>query len=99
MITAAKDDEHAKVAKAIFDNADTHLVLVLGGDHLTDAVEVIQQALDNKVLRPHYAYIEAKRVGKTFGKRKAQKDKAKTLLQKDAVLNAKEKQKATDLVK
>lgn len=99
MITPAMDEDHARVAKAIFDNADTHLVLVLGGDHLTDAVEVIQQALSNKILRPHYAYIEAKRLGKTFGKRKAQKDKAKALLQKDVVLNEKEKQKITDLLK
>jgi hypothetical protein len=99
MVTPATEDEHAKVAKAIFDNADTHLVLVLGGDHLTDAVRVIQQALDNKVLRPHYAYIEAKRVGKPFGARKAQKDKAKSILQKDAVLNNVEKQKVPDLLK
>jgi Matrixin len=98
MITPAVDDEHAEVAKAIFDNADVHLVLALGGDHLVDAVEVIQLALGNKVLRPHYAYIEAKRLGKTFGKRKAQKDKVKALLQKDVILNAKEKQKATDLL-
>jgi hypothetical protein len=99
MITTATDDEHASIAKAIFDNPDTHLVLVLGGDHLTGAVEVVQQALNNKILRPHYAYIEAKRVGKNFGKRRAQKDKAKALLQKGAVLNTKEKQKAADLVK
>jgi hypothetical protein len=98
MITPAANDEHAEVAKAIFDTPDVHLVLAFGGDHLIDAVEVIQQALGNKVLKPHYAYIEAKRVGKSFGKRKAQKDKAKALLQKDVVLNAKEKQKTADLV-
>ena len=67
MITPATEEEHAVAAKAIFDNADTHLVLALGGDHLKDAVEVIQQALNSKVLKPHYAYIEAKRLGKTFG--------------------------------
>jgi hypothetical protein len=98
MITPAMEEEHARVAKAIFDNADTHLVLVLGGDHLTDAVEVIQQALNNKILNPHYAYIEAKRLGKVFGKRKAQKDKVKALLQKEVIVNKKEKQKITDLL-
>lgn len=99
MITPATEEEHAVAAKAIFDNADTHLVLALGGDHLKDAVEVIQQALNSKVLKPHYAYIEAKRLGKTFGKRKAQKDKVKSLLQKDVIMNAREKEKSTDLLK
>jgi hypothetical protein len=40
----------------------TLLTLVLGGDHLDDGIEAIQVALANPVLRPHYAYIEAKRL-------------------------------------
>ncbi|MEO5684599.1 MAG: hypothetical protein ABIQ88_18300 [Chitinophagaceae bacterium] len=99
MISGASNDDHARAAKAIFDTPDTHLVLVLGGDHLTDGIAAIQQALKNDILRPHYAYIEAKRVGKAFGKRKPQKEKAKALLTKTAVLNAKEKEKASDLTK
>jgi hypothetical protein len=101
MITPAIDEEHASAAKAILDNADTHLVLVLGGDHMEDAVAVIQKALGSKILKPHYAYIEAKRLSKAFGNRKAQKDKAKALVEKEreVVLNNKEKQKAADFGK
>ena len=49
---------------------DAHLVLAIGGDHLEDGIEAIEAALDEPVLRPHFAVIEAKRLARRFGKRK-----------------------------
>lgn len=70
MVTGAVDTDHAETAVKVLSSPDALLVLVLGGDHLTDGIEAIQAALANPVLRPYFAVTEARRVGKRFGKRK-----------------------------
>jgi hypothetical protein len=99
MVTGAQDAKHAEAALKVLSTPDTLLTLVIGGDHLTDGVDAIQSALDNPVLRPHFAYIEAKRIAKRFGSRKAEPDKAARLITKDTVMSPAEKTKAETFVK
>ena len=70
MVTGAVDASYASAAHKVLSTPDAHLVLAIGGDHLTDGMEAIQAALESPVLRPHIAVVEAKRLGRRFGKRK-----------------------------
>lgn len=98
MVTAATDEAHAKAALDILTTPDTLLTLVLGGDHLKDGIEAINGALVNSTLRPHFAFIEAKRLAERFGKRKANLKAASDLIDDDAVLSPAEIKKAAKLV-
>ncbi|MGF1547171.1 MAG: hypothetical protein ACFCUG_07575 [Thiotrichales bacterium] len=98
MITAAVDDDHANAALKVLSTPDALLTLVLGGDHLTDGIDAIQGALKNPVLRPHFGYIEAKRVGERFGKRKANLKAAAQLIDDNTVMSPNEIKRAAGLV-
>jgi hypothetical protein len=98
MVTPPVDESHAAAALRILTSPDALLTLVIGGDHLEEGIEAIQTALDDAVLAPHYAYIEAKRVGKRFGDRDADVDAAAELLSEDTVMSAREARKAIDLL-
>ncbi|CAI4033393.1 hypothetical protein DNFV4_03829 [Nitrospira tepida] len=99
MVTPAVDDAHAQAALKILSTPDTLLTLVLGGDHLVDGIEAIQTAIKNPMLRPHYAYIEAKRVAERFGKRKANLKAAAELIDDATVMTPAEIKRAAGLVK
>lgn len=60
-ITEHRNQKHLDVAQRVLKEPDTLLALVLGGDHLKAGMAAIEAALTNPVLRPHYAWIEAKR--------------------------------------
>jgi hypothetical protein len=96
LVTGTVDASHAAAARQILATPDTLLTLVLGGDHLTDGIAAIQTALKNPVLRPHYAYIEAKRLAKRFGERKANLKIAQELIEKSTVMSPTEAEKAAD---
>lgn len=98
MVTAATDQAHAEAALKVLSSPDALLALALGGDHLKDGVEAIGAALANPVLRPHYAYIEAKRLADRFGPRGPQAEASK-LLDESAVMSSAEKRKAATLRK
>ena len=99
MVTPAVDEAHAEAALKVLSTPDALLTLVLGGDHLDEGIEAIQVALANPVLRPHFAYIEAKRVGQRFRKRKANLKAAADLIDESAVMSPSEIAKAAVLVK
>lgn len=99
MVTSAIDEAHAQAALKVLSTPDVLLTLVLGGDHLTDGIEAIQTALEDPVLRPHYAYIEAKRVAERFGKRKANFKAAAELIDDATVMSPAEIKRAAGLVK
>jgi hypothetical protein len=79
LVTGPKDASHAVAAHKLLTSPDAHLVLVLGGDHLENGISVIQAALENDVLRPHYAAIEAKRLARRFEDRRPDITAAKRL--------------------
>ena len=93
-VTAPVDEAHAEAARRVLSTPDALLTLVFGGDHLPEGQEAIAAALDNDVLRPHYAYVEAKRVAARFFDRPPDPERAAVLLGDDAVMSAAEAAKA-----
>ena len=61
IITEPRNKRHEDAAQCVLCEPDTLLALVLGGNHLKAGMAAIDAALKNPVLRPHYAWIEAKR--------------------------------------
>ena len=97
MVTAAVTAGHAAAAHKVLATPDAHLVLAIGGDHLEDGIQAIKAALDEPVLRPHFAVIEAKRLARRFGKRKPDMKAAAALIDDAAVMSGMEAAKmATD---
>ncbi len=87
VVSGAKDEAHAMAASKVLSSPDSLLTLVFGGDHLTEGIEAIQTALDNATLRPHYEYIEAKRISANFKNKKGTIKKCTELITKDTVMN------------
>jgi len=98
MVTAAVEARHAEAAHRVLSTPDAHLVLAIGGDHLTEGLDAIQAALDSAVLKPHFAAIAAKRLAKRFHKRKADPKGASALLDYDTVMSDTERSKLTTLL-
>ena len=96
-VTPAADAAHADVARKVLATPDTLLVLALGGDHLKEGIDAIQAALAHPVLRPHFAYVEAKRVGRRFGQRKADLRAAAALIDATTVMSSAELRKAQQM--
>ncbi len=94
LITSTVDEAHAQAALKVLSTPDALLTLALGGDHLPEGIEAIQTALNNPVLRPHYAYIEAKRVARRFRDRKADFKAAANLIEPSTVMSPAEIRKA-----
>ena len=65
LVTGVQSAKHAEAAKAVLSTPNTLVAMVVGGDHLDDAVEAFQTALESEVLRPHFDYLEARRRHKT----------------------------------
>jgi hypothetical protein len=98
MVTPAVDVAHAKAANAVLAEPDTLLTLVIGGDHLENGIAAIRSALNSQVLRPHFAYVEAKRVAKRFGKRKPDWAAVASLIDEETVMSSGELRKARGFV-
>ncbi|MCX8031142.1 MAG: hypothetical protein N3A59_06150 [Thermodesulfovibrionales bacterium] len=98
MITPPIDVEHSKAALKVITTPDILLILVLGGDHLTDGIDALQVALKSPILRPHFAYIEAKRVAQRFGKRKPNFKAASELITDDTIMSPAEIKKLAKLI-
>jgi hypothetical protein len=98
MVTPAADDAHAEAALRVLSTPDTLLLLALGGDHLGDAREAVDAAIGNDVLRPHFAFVEAKRAAAPFFDRKPDLKRAAALLDEDTVMSAAEVNRASVLV-
>jgi hypothetical protein len=97
MVTCNEDAKHAEAAHKILATPDAHLVLVLGGDHLKDGVLAIQAALEDSILRPHFAAIEARRCAQ--GRKPLDLDTATKLLkERNIVMSDNEKTKLNSLV-
>ena len=94
MVTGAQDVEHAEAALKVLSTPDAVLTLALGGDHLKEGIDAIQTALKQKVLRPHFAWIEAKRLAQRFGKREADLEAAANLIDENTAMSAAEYRKA-----
>jgi hypothetical protein len=98
LVTPVVDEAHAEAALKVLSTPDALLTLVLGGDHLTEGVEAIQAAVENPVLRPHFAFVEAKRLAKPFWDREADLEGASELIEESTVMSPAEIERAAKLV-
>ncbi|WP_159846740.1 hypothetical protein [Nocardia sp. CY41] len=98
MVTAAVDDAHAAAALRVLTTPDALVTLAIGGDHLHRGVEAIEAAIGNDVLRPHFAFIEAKRVAAPFFDRPADLGRTAELIDEETVMSAAEVDKAARLL-
>jgi hypothetical protein len=98
IVTPPVNEEHAIAALKLINSPDALITLAIGGDH-PEGVKAIKVALDNPVLRPHYAFVEAKRLSQSFGKRKANMKAASDLITDDTVMTSAEVTKAAKIVK
>ncbi|MCX6678682.1 MAG: hypothetical protein NTU95_12185 [Methanothrix sp.] len=98
IVTAPIDDDHARAALDVLSTPDSLLTLVLHGDHMADGVEAIQSALRNPVLRPHFAYIEARRLAERFEGRQPDFAAAANLIDETAVMTPSEINRAAQLL-
>jgi hypothetical protein len=97
-VTAAVDRDHAETARRLLTTPDTLLTLAFGGDHLTEGIAAIGAALGNEILRPHFAWIEAKRIGTRFGARMPDLSAAAALIDETTVMSSDEREKADQLL-
>ena len=94
-VTAAADAAHADAARRILDTPETLLALALGGDHVSEGLAAVRAGLDNPVLRPHFAFIEAKRLASPSGNRASDMKGAASLINDATVMSVAEAKKAT----
>lgn len=99
LVTGAESASHAASAHYMLATPDAHLVLALGGEHLEEGIEAIHAALDDAVLRPHYAVIEARRIANLDqrGGRKVRAD-VQNLIAADTVMSQSEREKLAEAV-
>lgn len=97
-VTPAQTDSHAKAALKVLSTPDTLLSLVLTGDHLTEGNEAIQTALQDDVLNPYFAYVEAKRLAQPFDNRKPDLASSASLLNEQTVMSSAEIRKYAKLI-
>ncbi len=97
-VTPAVNEAHAKAAQKVLTTPDLLLTLVLGGDYLKDGLDALQTAMNDPILRPHYAYIEAKRLAKSFFNRKAELKTGAEFIAADTVMSIAEIKKAKTLM-
>lgn len=96
MIMGARDPAHAEAALRLLATPDAHLVLALGGDHLPKGLDAIHAAMDNDMLRPHYAVVEAKRLAGLAREPEALAEAA-VLIEGDVVMSDSERDKMKQL--
>ena len=97
-VTTARTDSHARAALKVLSTPDTLLSLVMTGDHLTEGNAAVQAALADDVLKPHFAYVEAKRLAQPFADRAADLDAAASLLNDQTVMSSAEIRKCAKLI-
>jgi hypothetical protein len=97
-VSDAVDAAHANAARTVLDTPETLLVIALGGDHLKEGIAAVGAALDNAVLRPHFAYVEAKRLATRFGNRLPDLAAAGALIDGTTVMSSDEFRKAVQIV-
>jgi hypothetical protein len=97
-IMPPEDETHAETALNLLSTPDTLLALAIGGDHITNGYKAIQSALDVPALKPHYSYIEAKRIGRKFMERKPDLTSVSKLIDEETVMTGYEIKRTAQMV-
>ncbi len=99
MVTGAVDEDHAVTALAVLSEPDLLLTLAIGGDHLDKGLDVLDRAMDNAVLAPHFAVTKAKQLGRRFQERRADAGAAAQIITADTIMSGEEMAGLADLAK
>lgn len=99
MVTPPVNNSHAKAAISTLMAPDLLLTLVFGGDHLDEGVEALNAALEDKTLAPHFAVIQAKRLGRRFSQRQADPKAAMKAITEDTIMTPSEVRKIALIAK
>jgi hypothetical protein len=100
MVTPPKDNTHARAALKIFSTPNVLLALAIGGDHNEEGYEVIRNAMNHAVLKPHYDLVEAKRVGQNYFREREPKLKdTADIVNEDTVMSPTEVIRLTKILK
>lgn len=99
IITEPRNKKHEDAAQCVLREPDTLLALVLGGNHLKAGMAAIDAALKNPVLRPHYAWIEAKRRAALPFADRSERRAAASLIDVRTVLSEQEKENVERVLK
>jgi hypothetical protein len=87
MVRPPEDDEQASAALKIFSTPNSLLALAIGGDHIKKKYEAFDEALQHKHLKPHYALVEAKRLGQFHKHRPPNLEDTAKIIKKDTVMS------------
>ena len=98
MVTPPVDEAHAIAAKATLSEPDLLLSLAIGGDHLEEGNAALAIAADNDTLAPHFAVVQAKQLGRRFGKRKANPEAALDALGSNPVISHSEARRIAEII-
>ncbi len=99
VVTPPVDDKHRKIADRILATRDTLFTMVIGGDLFTDGLEAVQAALTHDTLRPHWAFIEARRMCTPTRDRKSDLVAAEKLINDETIMGPAEIKRLAELVK
>ena len=97
-VLPAVDQAHAEAALQIMRTPDAVITLAVGGDHLDEGIAAIRAALASDVLRPHFAYVEAKRLASPFQHRPPDLAGAADLIEANTVMSSAELDKGARLL-
>jgi hypothetical protein len=97
MVTPPVDESHGRAAMRVLSSADLLLTVAIGGDHLEEGTAALKTALADSTLAPHYAAIEAKRLGRRFFDRKADPKAAIAAVSEDTVMSLSEARKIAEI--
>jgi hypothetical protein len=98
MVLPALDQAHADAALHILDTPGVLITLALSGDHQEDGIAAVHAALASDVLRPHFAYVEARRLASRFLRRSPDLAAAADIVEPEAVMSAAEVDKASRIL-
>jgi hypothetical protein len=87
MVRSPEDDEQAAAALKIFSSPNSLLALAVGGDHIKKKYEAFDEALKHKNLIPHYALVEAKRLGQFHKHRPPNLEDTAKIVKKETVMS------------
>jgi len=99
MVTPPESESHASTAMKTLCCPDLLLTLALGGDHMEEATAVLEAAMDDATLAPHYQVIQAKRIARRFRKRKADPGRALELIDDATVMSPSEVRRIASLAR
>ena len=97
VVAAPVDADQAEAARKVHATHEALLLLVHGGDHLKAGIEAVGAALAHPVLRPHFAFMEAKRLATRFMTRPPDLKAAARLLDGTTVMSPAEFERAREI--